>query len=84
MVQMDCNLFIRSPELFLDFGNDKAAFDGHIFTSHGSGTAKANGKHALGMLLHLSELQVFTSEMSIMIIPNSKVVEKIEMLYLNT
>ena len=69
---MDCNLFIHSLELFLDFGNDKAAFDGHIFTSHGSGIAKANGKRAIGKLLHLFELQFFTCEMGIMIIPNSK------------
>ena len=80
---MDCGLFIHSLELFLDFRDDKAAFGRHVFTSHRSGITKANGKHALGKLLHLSELQVFTSEMSIMIIPNSKVVEKIEMLYLN-
>ena len=53
---MDFNLFIHSLELFLDFGNDKAAFDGHIFTSHGSGIVKANGKGALSKLLHLIEL----------------------------
>lgn len=69
---MDCNLFIPSPELFLGFRNDKAAFDGHVFASHGSGTAKANGKPARGKLLHLSELQFFTCAMGIMIIPNSK------------
>lgn len=47
---MDCSLFIHSPALFLDFGDDKAAFGGHVFISHGSGIAKANGKHVFNLI----------------------------------
>ena len=47
---MDCGLFIHSPELFLDFGDDKAAFGRHVFTSHGSGITKASGKCVFNLI----------------------------------
>ena len=47
---MGCGLFIHSLELFLDFRDDKAAFGGHVFTSHRSGITKANGKCVLNLI----------------------------------